>query len=107
MRFTSNQSRVEAGENGRKGGIASGESRRERKAIRDALNDYLQQIDPETGEQRIIAICRAVIAKAVAGDVRACEFIRDTIGEKPISRTENISAPDPAIIESVEKALFG
>lgn len=104
--FTSNQSREEAVKNGRKGGQVSGESRRERKRIREALENHLQEIDPETGEQRIIALCRAVIERAIAGDVRACEFIRDTIGEKPVTRVAT-STPDPEVIEGVEKALFG
>ena len=47
-----------------------------------------------------------VMKRAIAGDVRAAEFIRDTIGEKPIERVANIT-PDPEIISGVEKALFG
>lgn len=41
--FTSNQSREEAVKNGQKGGIASGESKRERKTIQNILNDWLNQ----------------------------------------------------------------
>lgn len=39
--FTSEQSREEAVKNGKKGGIASGQARRERKAVQALLNDFL------------------------------------------------------------------
>lgn len=104
--FTSNQSREEAVRNGKKGGRASGESRRERKRIKEALENHLQEIDPETGEQRIITVCRAVIDRAIAGDVRACEFIRDTIGEKPVAMVAT-STPAPEVFDALEKAFFG
>ena len=39
--FTSEQSREEAAENGRKGGIASGQARREKKTIQKILADLL------------------------------------------------------------------
>lgn len=39
--FTSDQSREEAAINGRKGGIASGKARREKKSIQRILNDIL------------------------------------------------------------------
>ena len=61
-----------------RGGIASGESRRARKTLREELICLLETGD--TQEQ----ISLALIQKALAGDVQAFTTIRDTIGEKPI-----------------------
>ena len=41
--FTSEQSREEAAKNGKKGGIASGVAKREKKTIQRILDDYLSQ----------------------------------------------------------------
>ena len=41
--FTSEQSREEAVKNGRAGGIASGEARRQKKALKEFLSDFLNQ----------------------------------------------------------------
>jgi hypothetical protein len=65
------------------GGIASGKKRRERKKMREDLLRYLSEVDPETGNTMQENIVLAAVAKASNGDVRAIEFIRDTIGEKP------------------------
>lgn len=51
------------------------------------------------------AITKAAVQKALKGDLRAQEFIRDTIGEKPV---ENIvlNTADPAIINEVEAMVY-
>lgn len=77
----------EAAENGRKGGIASGESKRRRKTLKEEL---LLMLEDETIQQSIAA---ALIREATegnnAGSVRgAFETIRDTIGEKPVDKVE-------------------
>ena len=65
----------EAREKGKHGGIKSGEVRRKRKALREELillletNNYNQKIS------------LAIIKEAEAGNVKAFEVIRDTIGE--------------------------
>lgn len=90
----------EAREKGRKGGIASGASRREKRALRETLEDLLtmslkngkptsvekiKSIAAIKGKNISVqeAIMLAQIQKAIRGDVRAAEFIRDTIGQKP------------------------
>lgn len=78
--FDSNQSREEAKKNGKKGGIKSGEKRRERKALKEELLLLLS-----TGDTQM-KLSVALIAKAMTGDVRAFEVIRDTIGEKPVDK---------------------
>ena len=43
--FTSEQSHEEAVKNGRKGGIASGEAKRNRKMLRDCIDYLLERTD--------------------------------------------------------------
>jgi hypothetical protein len=64
------------------GGIASGESRRKRKQLRDDLINLLETKDTQN------RICLELIAKALDGDIKAFEVIRDTIGEKPKEQVE-------------------
>lgn len=52
------------------------------------------------------AIIAGLVKRAINGDTRAFEMIRDTIGEKPIERVANVT-PDLEVVEGVEKALFG
>lgn len=68
-----------------KGGIASAKLKKERKSMREQLLILLE--NDNLRENIIIAL----INKAINGDVRAFETIRDTIGEKPIKKQENIN----------------
>ena len=93
--FTSNQSREQAKINGAKGGKKSGEVRRERKTMKEMLNYLLsKEITNNKGEKAttLEAMMTATIKKAIQGDVRACQFIRDTIGEIPVAKQEILSA---------------
>lgn len=81
----------EARENGRKGGIKSGEVRRERKALKEELLYLLEQ--GNTQEK----ISLALIKQALKGNVKAFETIRDTIGEKPTDKQE-ITGKDGAAL---------
>lgn len=90
----------EAVENGRKGGIASGEAKRRRKTLKEEL---LLMLEDETIQQSIAA---ALIREATegnnAGSVRgAFETIRDTIGEKPTEKVE--MKTDMNIMQSAER----
>lgn len=66
-----------AREIGRKGGIKSGETRRKRKTLREELLALLA-----TGNNQN-KMSLAIIEKALKGNTKAFEVIRDTIGEKP------------------------
>lgn len=105
------RTKSEARERGKAGGKASAAKRAERKSIREGLllllNEPIKDRDgKDSGKTTQDAMIAGVMKRAIAGDVRAAEFIRDTIGEKPIERVANIT-PDPEIISGVEKALFG
>lgn len=91
------RSEEEAREKGRKGGIASGEARRRKKTMREALEQLLYHGKiPETTKSMMRAegindeemthqmvITRSLIAKAESGDVQAYNAICQMIGEKP------------------------
>ena len=64
----------------RQGGIASGESRRRRKTLKEELELLLESGD---WQERIST---AMLEKAASGSERAFEVIRDTIGEKPTDK---------------------
>lgn len=76
------QSEEEAREKGRRGGIASGKARAERKAFKEELKLLLEIIN-EDGESNNIKVSIALMERALKGDTKAFEVIRDTIGEKP------------------------
>ncbi len=85
--FTSDQSHEEAVENGRKGGIASGEAKRRRKTLKEELLLMLENEDVQR------SVAAALINEATEGNnagsvARAFETIRDTIGEKPVDKLE-------------------
>ncbi len=75
----------EARNNGRKGGVRSGEARQKRKLIQEALRKALSgkyEIDNKTlGGYDALAL--KMIKEALNGNVQAFKEIRDTIGEKP------------------------
>lgn len=80
-------------DNGRKGGIKSAETRRERKTFKELLHIALQEKDRNTGEENAVAMVASLINRAKQGDNKAFEIIRDTIGEKPIEK-HDISETD-------------
>jgi hypothetical protein len=67
----------------KKGGIASGKARRERKAFKDLLTKALTEKHPQFNGSNAEAIVAGMIAAAIQGDTKAFIAIRDTIGEKP------------------------
>lgn len=76
------QSKSEAREKGKKGGIKSGEARRARKTLKEELLLLLKSGNTQS------KISLALVQKAINGDIKAFEVIRDTIGEKPTDRQE-------------------
>ena len=79
------QSGDEAVKAGRVGGVASGKSKRKWASLREAFKDRMTDGDR-------LRIFDAMLEKAAAGDVRAAEFIRDTMGEKPTDRIEQTAS---------------
>ena len=81
----------------RKGGIASGESRRRKKTLREqmemllslpvqdeATKAFIESLGIESEEvNNALAITLSMYQEALKGNTKAFELIRDTIGEKP------------------------
>lgn len=75
--------------NATKAGKASGVARKRKKELKELLMLALSQPqtdDPSTDNYMGITV--ALINKALNGDVKAFETIRDTIGQKPIEQQE-------------------
>lgn len=107
--FTSEQSREEAKKNGKKGGIASGEARRKRKAFKEQIDYFLSLPFPDMTDSNgnkikdafknfgieeeeidnqmamVLSMWKNVIKR---GDVSAFTALRDTVGEKPSDKIE-------------------
>lgn len=119
----SERSKEEARELGRLGGIRSGEVRKARKTAREILQEMLQrqlsdgQIDDILGTSKSLlgedktayAVINAkMIQVAAAGDTKAYNAVRDTVGDAPVQeqRIENINTPgDMALYEKVAARL--
>lgn len=103
--LTQFRSGEEAARNGKKGGKASGETRRVRRDMKESLNILLslavksgEVIDPNDksilsevkGKNLTVsdAILVAQIQKALKGDLKAAEFVRDTVGQKPVDKKD-------------------
>lgn len=91
----------------RKGGKASGQARRERKALRELLTIALEMPDETTGSTNAEAIVAALIDKAREGDVRAFESIRDTIGEKPTTAIDHTSSDGSIAAAAFDLSGYG
>ena len=82
------------------GGKASGEARRKRKTLKEEL--LLLLSEGETQQ----SVTLALIEKAMSGDTKAFEVIRDTFGEKPIDKVM-IADVEPSVIAEVEAIVNG
>lgn len=108
--FTSDQSHEEAVQNGAKGGIASGEARRKKRDIRLAMEALLEkQYKGKDGKQLsgAEAIALKQMEKALKGDAKAFELVRDTAGQKPVEKVEqvNIDVEYDASVEYVKDLM--
>jgi ribonuclease D len=93
----------------RMGGIRSGEVRRERKRLREALAEAMQMPDEDNEElSNVEVIAAAVVRKAKDGDMRAVEFCRDTCEGKPRNTVE-VSTPaiPQSTYDEIERLLMG
>ena len=102
----------EARERGANGGVKSGEARREKKLLRELLNDLLDRPNnlmlDENGDPMTNAAIMAVkaIDAASGGDWKAWELVRDTAGQKPIEKVM-VADVDAGVVEQIENMVFG
>lgn len=73
-----------------KGGKASGKSRRKRKEFKEALKIALTVVMDDNRTVQEIGI-EALMDRFMKGDLKAFELVRDTIGEKPTDKVENLN----------------
>lgn len=92
----------------RKGGIASGKARAEKRDLRKALEMLLEKEYTDkkgnvaTGAE---AISTKLFEQAMKGNVKAFETIRDSVGQKMPERIM-IAEVDQSVIEEVERAVL-
>lgn len=92
----------EAREYGRKGAAASAKIRRQKRDMRETFRDLLDMPLKEGDLDEVTALAGAnrknvtvgeaialiMANKAIKGDVRAAEFVRDTSGQRPTSSVQ-------------------
>lgn len=93
----SRRTREQHSADSRKGGIASGKARQEKKMLKDLLEDALSK-GTET-DNEYVNITLALIREANKGNVKAYEVIRDTLGQKMSEKVEIITPVDETIKE--------
>lgn len=105
--FTSEQNRDEAAKNGTKGGKASGEARRRKRDIRAAMEALLEKrYSTNMGElSGAEAISLKQMEKALKGDPKAFELVRDSAGQKPIEKVV-VAEVEQAVIDEVESGIL-
>ena len=54
----------------------------------------LSMPDEESGMSNAEAVAAALVTKAKAGDTKAFEVLRDSVGEKPINRLDHTSTDE-------------
>ena len=92
----------------KKGGIASGKARAEKRDLRKALEMLLEQTytdkkgNTRTGAQ---AITERLFAEVMKGNVKAFEVLRDTVGQKPIEKVM-LAEVDQNVIDEVERIVL-
>ena len=103
-------SKEEAVERGRKGGINSVKSRRRKKLLRECLEELLDteqevKINGVTLKKTNAELLSVTLMKkALKGDVKAFEVLRDTAGEKPIDKVM-VADVDQSVIDEVEEMV--
>lgn len=95
-------------EEAKKGAKNSAKSRRDKKMLKDCFELLLEgkrEMDGKTltGAQ---AMALTLFEKALGGDVKAAEFVRDTAGQKPVDKVI-IADVDPTVIDEVESMVLG
>ena len=98
----------EARTRGRAGGKASGEARRQKRDLRLAIEalfeaEYTDKSGRTLSGAEVIALKQ--MEKAMKGDWRAFQLLRDTAGQKPVEKIM-VSEVDSNVISEVEKAVL-
>ena len=108
--------RAERQENGRKGAAVTNAKKIKRKQLKEILDVFLKmeapqkmkdkalEILPDLENERLslkdtLVVC--LIEKIIAGDTKAFEIMRDTIGEKPVEKIGTFEIKPPVINDDI------
>lgn len=94
-------------EEAKKGGIASGEARRRKRDIQAAMQALLEK-QYKTNNGMLTgaeAISLKQMEKALKGDPKAFELVRDSAGQKPVEKVM-VAEVEQDVIDDVEKAVL-
>ena len=115
VKYKYNAGDPRASANGRAGGIAGGATKRKNRDIRVAINELLEKgyniKDPDDPSKRkdvsgAEALALVIMNKALRGDTKAFEVVRDTAGQKPIEKVM-IADVDIEVIDQIENLVLG
>ncbi len=105
----------EASRRGKVGGPASQDTQQTRRSIREILEELskrtvtaeeAEEYSMEEGTSLLEAANLAQIRRAMRGDTKAAEYIRDTLGEKPVDKiAAEIETITPEDRERIERIL--
>lgn len=107
------QSGEEAAINGAKGGKRSGESKREKKQLREMLEILLDKEYTDKKGNKVTGvemIATSLIKEAIQGNksgsvARAFETIRSTLGQDPVQKVM-LAEVEQSVIDEVERAVL-
>ena len=88
----SKRSKNEARKLGKKGGLASGKVRKEKRLLKDELEIIMETVNKE-GITYQELISTALVKEALKGNIKAYEIIRNTLGQKPIEVQQIMEIP--------------
>lgn len=92
----------------RQGGKASGEARRRKRDLRQALEMLLEKEYKDKSGNSLTgteAITAKLFEQAMKGNIRAFETLRDTVGQKPVEKVV-IAEVEQEVIDEVERMVL-
>ena len=104
-----------ARENGSAGGKSAAITKKRNKDIRVSLNALLEKEynikDPDNQSERknvsgAEALALVMMNKALRGDSKAWELVRDTAGQKPVEKVM-VADVDAGVVEQIENMVLG
>lgn len=110
--------RMASEETRREGGKALQATLKQRRTFREAIDIMLRsdaseqnirELGLKEGASNLDVVIAAGLKQAARGNVKAMDFLRDTVGEKPIEQLNadisGLSEDDKAMIENIKKRL--
>lgn len=93
----------------KKGGLASGEARRRKRDLRQALEMLLEREYKDKNGNAVTgteAISAKLFEQAMKGNIKAFETIRATVGQDPVQKVM-VAEVEQSVIDEVERTVLG